>query len=84
MQGGVQGGAVVDVIFEVHGEEQEIVFALGSSIIEGKFKKGVWATTLRFSGEGTVPDFSIKSTLDEPTPRKGEVKLVRLLHLGVS
>ena len=84
VQGGVQGGAVVDVIFEVHGEEEEIVFALGSSIIEGKFKKGVWATTLRFSGEGTVPDFSIKSTLEEPSQGKGEVKLVRLLHLGVS
>ena len=84
VQGGIQGGAVVDVIFEVHGEEQEIVFALGSSIIEGKFREGVWATTLRFSGAGTAPDLSIQSTIEEPSTRLEEVKLVRLLHLGVS
>lgn len=40
-EGGVQGGSVLDVIFEVHGDNQEVVFALGASRLEGTFKKGV-------------------------------------------
>lgn len=81
--GGVQGGSVLDVIFEVHGENQEVVFALGDSRLEGTFKKGVWATTLRFSGEGEAPNLSIVSTVPQASATAGEEKLVRVLHLGV-
>lgn len=80
--GGVQGGSVLDVIFEVHGDNQEVVFALGTSRLEGTFKKGVWATTLKFSGEGTAPNLSIVSTVPQVTEATGEEKLVRVLHLG--
>ena len=81
--GGVQGGSLLDVIFEVHGDNQEVVFALGDSRLEGTFKKGVWATTLRFSGEGEAPNLSIVSTVPQASATAGEEKLVRILHLGV-
>ena len=73
----------MDVIFEVHGETQEVVFALGSARLEGTFKKGVWATTLRFAGEGEAPSLSILNTVPEASPASGEEKLVRILHLGI-
>lgn len=80
--GGVQGGSVLDVIFEVHGDNQEVVFALGTSRLEGTFKKGVWATTLKFSGEGAAPNLSIVSTVPQVSEATGEERLVRVLHLG--
>ena len=82
-EGGVRGGSVLDVIFEVHGENQEVVFALGSTRLEGTFKKGVWATTLRFAGEGEAPSLSILSTMPQASTASGEEKLVRILHLGI-
>jgi hypothetical protein len=80
--GGLQGGSVLDVIFEVHGDNQEVVFTLGTSRLEGTFKKGVWATTLRFSGKGVAPNLSIVSTVPLVSETKDEERLVRILHLG--
>jgi hypothetical protein len=82
LEGGVQGGSVLDIIFEVHGDNQEVVFALGASRLEGTFKKGVWATTIRFSGEGAAPNLSIVSTLPPASETTDEERLVRVLHLG--
>jgi hypothetical protein len=85
LQGGLQGGSLVDIIFEVHGDNQEVVFALGSTALEGTFGKGVWATTLRFSGEGQAPTLSILKTSEQGQGLSGELeqKFVRVLHLGV-
>jgi len=85
LQGGLQGGSLVDIIFEVHGDNQEVVFALGSTALEGTFGKGAWATTLRFSGEGQAPTLSILKTSEQGQGLSGELeqKFVRVLHLGV-
>jgi|688.fasta_scaffold56815_3 hypothetical protein len=82
LEGGVQGGSVLDIIFEVHGDNQEVVFALGASRLEGTFKKGVWATTIRFQGEGVAPNLSIVSTLPIASETTDEERIVRVLHLG--
>jgi hypothetical protein len=78
----VQGGSVVDIIFEVHGDNQEVVFALGSSRSEVSYTKGVWATTIRFPGEGAVPNLSIVRNVPQASETEGEERLVRVLHLG--
>ena len=78
----VQGGSVVDIIFEVHGDNQEVVFALGDSRSEGSFKKGIWATTIRIPGEGAGQSLSIVSAVPQVSVTQDEERLVRVLHLG--
>jgi len=82
-EGGFSGGSVADIIFEVHEEDVEVAFSLGTSILEGTFGQGVWATTLRFSGEGQAPNLSILKTSGQDIAHGIEQRFVRLLHLDV-
>jgi hypothetical protein len=82
--GSIKGGSIVDVIFEVHSESQEVVFALGTSVLEGSFAKGTWATTIRISGQGEAPSLRILSTPMKMESSTKEQRLVQVLHFKVS
>ena len=81
--GEISGGAIVDVIFEVSGDDQEVAFALGTSLIEGVFSDGTWATTIRVSGQGQAPQLRILSTSESLEVKKNDQRLVRVLHFEV-
>ena len=81
--GEITGGAIIDVIFEVSGDDQEVAFSLGTSLIEGVFSQGTWATTIRVSGEGQAPQLRIISTSENPKVKENDQKLVRVLHFEV-
>ena len=77
-------GSVIDLIFEVHGSNQEVVLALGASRLEGSFNEGTWAVTLRLPSELQNEDLSIISS-SGATPSDGtEMRFVRVLHLSTS
>jgi hypothetical protein len=82
--GSIKGGSIVDVIFEVHSESQEVVFALGTSVLEGSFAKGTWATTIRISGQGEAPSLRILSTPMKMESSTKEQRLFQVLHFKVS
>jgi hypothetical protein len=81
--GDFKAGSLVDVIFEVSGEYQDVSLALGSSKIEGTFGEGVWATTLRFSGSSEGQKLAILSNNPEIDSTGIEQKLIRILHFRV-
>jgi phosphoglycerol transferase len=74
-------GEIIDIIFEVKGENQEVVLKLGSSQLEGFFSQGTWALTLRMSGDWQSQDLSMVSTKGGVSPIGVDQPLVRVLHL---
>ena len=82
-KGEITGGAIIDVIFEVPGDDQRVAFALGTSQIEGVFSEGTWATTIRVSGQGQAPQLRILSTSENLEVKKNDQRLVRVLHFEV-
>jgi len=74
-------GEIIDIIFEVEGENQEVVLKLGSSQLEGFFSQGTWALTLRMSGDWQSQDLSMVSTKGGVSPIGVDQPLVRVLHL---
>ena len=79
----ITGGAIIDVIFEVPGDDQRVAFALGTSQIERVFSEGTWATTIRVSGQGQAPQLRILSTSENLEVKKNDQRLVRVLHFEV-
>jgi phosphoglycerol transferase len=79
--GEIPEGRIIDIIFEVNGVDQEVFLKLGSSQLEGYFKQGIWALTLRMSGDWQSQDLSIVSSQGKVSPIGIDEPLVRVLHL---
>jgi phosphoglycerol transferase len=81
--GDFQRGSIVDVIFEVSGQNQNVSLAVGPTKLEGTFGEGVWATTVTFSGSSEGQRLSILSNNPEIDSTGSEQKFVRILHFRV-